>query len=219
MFNKLWFRISQHRIATQRLGVFVLAAIISVLVNIGLLHVVYNPGIIIAKIVSAANLILDLIPGRDIFKVAKSPLLVTIFSMVFWMFVTRRHAWPRFKSFCADAWYWLTDVVISPTTTSALGVFVTLVLLYRQMKIGERPLAVVTIIVLMQWSCFYLVRSIKRYTIPAIKNRLRRIDLVLNAVDELRRGKNVERNKKILHAKQVEKQGEKSIWSKQSRPV
>lgn len=207
--------IQQYKFLFKKLSLLLVSALFAVVVSYGMLHVVYHPGLFYGHLVRMISTIRNLFPGFEIFALTYSPFSVLVVSAVFWSAVTQKHAWVRFRHFCVRMWRQFIGIISFTLAASSL-VGVCFMMLYRSMQNGESISEIAWELLALQVSVYLFIRALRLVTIPWLAIRWERLNFKLDAVDELRKGQRVERNRKILHALDVQKEGEK-VWQRSSQ--
>lgn len=204
MVKQLLVLLETHKRMLKNVSLFLVSLAVVMVLSFGLLQVVYHPSEFIVHIINGIRHAWEKLPGLEVFGLTYSPTLVIVFSLFFWVAVTDRLAWMRFKHFCVAVWndFWSFVSITFFISVAMLAMFG---LLYNDMKSGVSTRDVLFDLIGVQIAVFLFIKSVRRTTLPWIKRRFDRYNYVLDAEDELKQGVRVKRNKRILHAYERQK--------------
>lgn len=206
MLKQLLVLFETHKRTVKNILLFVVSLVAVMALSFGLLQVVYHPGEFVVHVVAVIRHAWAKLPGLEVFGLTYSPTLVIAFSLMFWVVVTDRLAWMRFKHFCVTVWndFW---GFVSLTFFIAIGMLVMFGMLYNDMKNGTSTQSILYDLFGVQMGVFLFIKSVRRTTLPWMRRRFDRYNYVLDAEDELKQGIRVKRNKRVLAAYERQKKG------------
>jgi len=163
------------------------AVVLAVALDYGLLRAVYNPEVVLEGLVQTFKTIWKFIPGSELFRLTHSPTAVLLFTVIFWATVTTKNFLPRAYVFLGRVRKCFKKAV-SITFVSGIASVALAVLLYQEIKNGGSELEILFDLSVLQISVYTFIRCMRKFTIPAIKTSYDKMNIHLDEMEQVRQG-------------------------------